>query len=105
GRDWGGRGVGVVFHPPQPARATRARQPPRSADRVLRLEVGTKAAERLILDAPVLTALAVGEREKRRPVAFAAIPERVREAVLAIEDRRGFGHPAAGPVGVLRAAM
>ena len=34
-----------------------------------------------MLDAPVLTALAGGEREKRRAVALSAIPERMREAV------------------------
>src|SRR5262249_13713587 len=98
GQELRGQVVRVVFQPPQPARATRARQPPRSADRVLRLAGGTKAAERLVFDAPVLTALAVGEREKRRPVAFAAIPERVREAVLAIEDRRFYEHPGVDPI-------
>jgi hypothetical protein len=47
----------------------------------------------LVLDAPVLTALG-GEREKRRPVALASIPERMTQAVLAIEDRRFYEHPA-----------
>src|SRR5439155_23070489 len=95
-----GKVVRVVFQPPPPARPTARRTPPRPADRVQRLEVGTKAAERLILDAPVLTALAVGEREKRRPVALTAIPERVRQAVLAIEDRRFYEHPRDDPIGI-----
>ncbi len=100
-----GQVVRVVFQQPQPARPTTRRQPPRPADRVQRLEVGTRAAERLILDAPVLTALAVGEREKRRPVALTAIPERVREAVLAIEDRRFYEHPGVDPIGIVGAAI
>src|SRR5205814_2372912 len=91
--------------PPTPAKPPARRTPPRPPDRVLRLEVGTKAAERLILDAPVLTALAVGEREKRRPVALTAIPERVREAVLAIEDRRFYEHPGVDPIGIVGAAI
>jgi len=101
-----GQVVRVVFQPTPPAKpAAPRRTPPRAPDRVLRLEVGTRAAERLILDAPVLTALAVGEREKRRPVALAAIPERVREAVLAIEDRRFYEHPGVDPIGILGAAI
>src|SRR5439155_976718 len=90
----------------QPPAGPPARRTPRGpADRVQRLEVGTKAAERLILDAPVLTALAAGEREKRRPVALTAIPERVREAVLAIEERRFFEHPGVDPIGIAGAAI
>ena len=46
-----------------------------------------------MLDAPLLTSIISGEREKRRPVALSAIPERVTQAVLAIEDRRFYDHP------------
>src|SRR6185312_8357140 len=77
----------------------------RVSDRVQRLELGTKASERLMLDAPVPTALNGGEREKRRPVALAAIPERMQQAVLSIEDRRFYEHPGVDPIGILGAAI
>jgi hypothetical protein len=67
--------VRVIFQrPPAPnAKPPARRTPLRIPDRVQGLELGAKASERVTLDAPVLTALAVGEREKRRPVALAAI--------------------------------
>ncbi len=43
------------------------------------------------LEAPMLTAFATGE--KRRYTPLASIPERMRHAVLAIEDRRFYDHP------------
>ena len=99
--------VRVVFQRPTPASARAARkpkpQPQRPADRILGLELGTKATERVTLDAPVLTSLVTGEREKRRPVALSAIPDRVVQAVLAIEDRRFYDHPGVDPIGVLGA--
>src|SRR5262249_31028773 len=53
--------VRVVFQrPPAPAvkpAAARRGPPPKPPDRVQRLELGNKASERLLLDAPVLTAL------------------------------------------------
>ena len=99
--------VRVVFQPPTPAvkTAARTRTPPRTPDRVLRLEVGARPSERLMLDAPVLTALNAGEREKRRPVALTAIPQRVQQAVLATEDRRFYEHPGVDPIGILGAAL
>src|SRR5439155_20589651 len=74
--------------------------PVRLSDRVERLELAGSASERLTLDAPVLTSLINGEREKRRPVALKAIPPRVVEAVLAIEDRRFYEHPGIDPIGM-----
>src|SRR5262249_3646986 len=62
------------------------------------------AADRFVLDPPLLTALVSGEREKRRPVALAAIPPRVIEAVLSIEDRRFYEHPGFDPIGIAGAA-
>src|SRR3954468_24846076 len=99
--------VRVVFQRPAPGvkHGSRRQPPPRPPDRVQRLELGTKASERLMLDAPVLTALNGGEREKRRPVALAAIPERVQQAVLAIEDRRFYEHPGVDPIGIVGAAI
>src|SRR5205823_4969922 len=82
--------------------AARRTAPPRPADRVLQLELATRPSERLTLDAPVLTALG-GEREKRRPVALSAIPERMVQAVLAIEDHRFYEHPGIDPIGVVGA--
>jgi penicillin-binding protein 1B len=101
-----GQVVRVVFQrvPPVDARAAARRPAPvRVPDRVQRLELGTRATERLTLDAPLLTSLVHGEREKRRPVALAAIPERMVQAVLAIEDRRFYDHPGVDPIGILGA--
>jgi penicillin-binding protein 1B len=106
-----GQAVRVIFQrppAPDPKAASRAKKPPpppRVPDRVQRLEVGKKPSERLVLDAPVLTALGGGEREKRRPVALAAIPERMRQAVLAIEDRRFYEHPGFDPIGMVGALI
>ncbi len=104
-----GQAVRVIFQrppAPDPKAAARGKKPPppRVPDRVQRLELGTKPSERLVLDAPVLTALG-GEREKRRPVALAAIPERMQQAVLAIEDRRFYEHPGFDPIGMVGAVI
>lgn len=50
-----------------------------------------KTAGELTLEAPMLTAFASGE--KRRFTPLTSIPERMRHAVLAIEDRRFYDHP------------
>jgi len=100
--------VRVVFQRPANSdvkTASRRQPPPRPPDHVQRLELGTHPSERLILDAPVLTALNGGEREKRRPVALAAIPQRMQQAVLSIEDRRFYEHPGIDPIGILGAAV
>ena len=106
GAEFKGRSVRVVFQRPTPApgkaaarRPARPATPP-PADRVLALERDSRPTERLTLDAPVLTALISGEREKRRPVALAAIPSRMTQAVLAIEDRRYYQHPGVDPIGI-----
>jgi penicillin-binding protein 1B len=108
GPEFKGQLVKVVFERPAPvaARAAAARKPPppkRPADRVLQLELGNKASERLVLDAPVLTSLISGEREKRRPVALSAIAPRMTQAVLAIEDHRFYEHPGVDPIGMMGA--
>ena len=103
-----GRAVRVIFQrpaPPRPVTKGKKAPPPRVADRVQQLEIAGKAAERVTLDAPVLTALGGGEREKRRPVALAAIPARLQEAVLAIEDRRFYEHPGFDPIGMAGAVI
>jgi penicillin-binding protein 1B len=100
-----GQIVRVVFQRPTAAdvKSAARRTPVRVPDRVQRLELGTKPSERLTLDAPLLTAIINGEREKRRPVALAAIPDRMVQAVLSIEDRRFYNHPGVDPIGVLGA--
>ena len=104
------RVVRVVFQRPvtAPAKPAARRTPPpkpKPADHVVQLELGTKPTDRLTLDAPLLTSLIGGEREKRRPVALDAIPERVVQAVLAIEDRRYYDHPGFDPIGMAGAAI
>jgi penicillin-binding protein 1B len=59
--------------------------------------------ERLTLDAPLLTALISSGREKRRDVPLSAIPQRMIQAVLAIEDHRFYDHPGIDPIGTLGA--
>jgi penicillin-binding protein 1B len=107
-RELNGKTVRVTFRAPlQPARPSDRKPPPKPprADRVQRLEIGERAAERLILDTPLLTSLITGEREKRRPVALAAIPDRVVQAVLAVEDRRYYEHPGIDPIAIIRAVF
>src|SRR5262245_56875191 len=84
GSDFANKTVRVIFQrvPPPNARGAARRPPPttRTPDRVLGLELAGQASDRVTLDAPVLTALVNGEREKRRPVALAAIPTIVTDA-------------------------
>ena len=107
GADFKGQLVRVTFQkPPAVLKASAKRTPPRKApDRVERLELGTHQSERLTLDTPVLTSLISGEREKRRPVALSAIPSRVIQAVLSIEDRRYYEHPGVDPIGIVGAVL
>jgi penicillin-binding protein 1B len=106
-----GQIVRVVFQRPDVRPKAPARKPPppppraRPADHVLGLEINGAATERLTLDAPVLTTLTVGDREKRRPVALAAIPSRLTQAVLSIEDRRFYDHPGIDPIGIVGAMV
>ena len=105
GAELKGQVVRVVFQrqpvidPRKPVR----RPPPKPSGQLIGLELGARPSERLNLDAPVLTALNSLEREKRRPVALSAIPERMVQAVLAIEDRRFYEHPGIDPIGMLGA--
>jgi penicillin-binding protein 1B len=100
----GGRAVTVSFAP-RPARA-RGAPPPKPTDRILRLDVaGDPPATDVQLDPPLLTALVSGARQKRRRVALDAIPRRMQQAVLAIEDRRFYLHPGFDPLGIARAII
>ena len=62
-----------------------------------------KPIDRVSLEAPLLAALAPGE--KRRYVPLASIPEHVRQAVLAIEDQRFYDHPGVDPIRAVGALM
>jgi penicillin-binding protein 1B len=69
--------------------------------RVSAIEVDGAAAPRVTLEPPLLTALISSGRQKRRRVALTVIPQRMIQAVLAIEDRRFYDHPG---VDVIRTA-
>src|SRR5205085_4323148 len=75
----------------------------RRGEHVVKVQLGPRAVEELTLDAPLLSSIVAGEREKRRPVALSAIQPRLIEAVLSIEDRRYYEHPGVDPIGVLGA--
>ncbi len=86
-----GRLVRVNFQQPRPA--ATAGGPVATVLRVSGIEVDDAPVPRVTLDAPLLTALISTGREKRRRVALSAIPPRMVQAVLAIEDRRFYDHP------------
>ena len=86
-----GRLVRVNFQQPRSAATPGA--PAATAVRVSGLEVDAAPVPRVTLDPPLLTALISTGREKRRRVALSAIPPRMVQAVLAIEDRRFYDHP------------
>jgi penicillin-binding protein 1B len=66
--------------------------------------VGAKGGlDRLTLDAPLITALIATGREKRRDVPLSVIPQRMIQAVLAIEDHRFYDHPGIDPIGTMGA--
>jgi penicillin-binding protein 1B len=68
--------------------------------------VGKKARiDSLLLDAPLITALVNEGREKRRDVPLAAIPPRMIQAVIAIEDRRFYDHSGVDWIGTTRAVV
>ncbi len=66
---------------------------------------GKRIADALELDPPLLTALMTAGREKRRRVALAVIPARVRQAVIAIEDQRFYSHPGVNPITTIGAVL
>jgi penicillin-binding protein 1B len=62
-----------------------------------------KTVDRLTLDPPLITALITSAREKRRDVPLASIPQRMIQAVLAIEDHRFYDHAGIDPIGIVSA--
>ena len=79
--------------PPAPRRADRQARGGRPAGR--RGRAGSADADGLV----------TGSREKRRRVPLASIPARMQQAVLAIEDRRFYGHPGIDPISVVGAVV
>jgi penicillin-binding protein 1B len=69
---------------------------------ILRIELppSKQHADRVTLDAPLITALITSGREKRRDVPLQQIPQQMVKAVLAIEDRRFYDHPGVDPIGI-----
>ena len=94
-----GKLLTISFQRPAPARrAGRGTPPPTTiSTRIEGLAVDKKPVSRVTLDAPMLTAL-IQARVKRRQVPLSALPSRVVEAVLAIEDRRYYSHPGVDPI-------
>jgi penicillin-binding protein 1B len=65
--------------------------------------VGGGAVDRLSLEAPLLAALAAGE--KRRYVPLGSIPPDMVHAVISIEDKRFFEHPGVDPIRAIGAIV
>jgi len=83
-----------------------ASPPPGGLDRLERLDVvGGGPRESLTLEAPLLTSLMSGDREKRRQVRLGQIPPHVVNAVLSIEDRRFYEHPGVDPIRMVGALV
>ncbi len=74
---------------------------------LLRIELPSKrqTIDSMAFDAPLITALVGEGREKRRDVPITAIPQRMVQAVVAIEDRRFYEHPGVDPIGTARAVF
>ncbi|MDP2389079.1 MAG: PBP1A family penicillin-binding protein, partial [Acidobacteriota bacterium] len=102
--DQAGKPLTVSF-PEPPVLKKKSATPPPVAQRIARLQVAARAVDRVTLDAPLLTGLMTGTREKRRRVALDAIPARMQEAVLAIEDRRFYYHPGIDPIRIVGALV
>jgi penicillin-binding protein 1B len=94
----------ISFPEPAPLPKRKgAKPPPPPPQRVVRIQSAGKSLDDVMLDAPLLTGMMTGTREKRRRVALDAIPPRMQEAVLAIEDRRFYYHPGVDPIRIIGA--
>ncbi len=105
GGDQAGKTVTVWFPEPPVMKKKAAKPPPLPPQRISKIQAQSKTLERVTLDAPLLTAMMTGSREKRRRVALETIPPRMQEAVLAIEDRRFYYHPGVDPIRMVGAAF
>lgn len=109
GGDQSGKVVRVTFpqtRPPRKVTKGPALPPaPTVGHRIERVIVAKRDVARVTLDAPMLTALVTGAREKRRRVSLSAIPPRMQQAVLAIEDHRFYAHPGLDPISLAGAII
>jgi penicillin-binding protein 1B len=106
--DLAGRPVRVEFAAAAVARASTAAADPPGAPgrhRIERIDVGGRTVSSVELDPPLLSGLVTGTRERRRRVPLEAIPLRMRQAVLAIEDRRFYAHPGIDPISLVGAVV
>ena len=104
GGDQSGKPVRIAFSNPAVVKtAQRAR--PRTSDRILRIEASGRGVDNVTLDPPMLSGLVTGTRERRRRVPLDAIPQRMQQAVLAIEDRRFYMHPGIDPISLAAAIV
>jgi penicillin-binding protein 1B len=104
GGELAGKTIKITF----PAgRATRQNPNPAGGRGIQALEVvGQGRTDVVRLDPPLLTSLmAAGSREKRRHVPLSTIPERMQQAVLAIEDQSFYSHPGVNPFRTISAAI
>jgi penicillin-binding protein 1B len=85
--------------------ARDALPPVRSRNRIERITAAGRAIDSVTLDTPMLSGLVTGTRERRRRVPLEAIPQRMQQAVLAIEDRRFYGHPGIDPISLVSAVV
>jgi len=105
GGEQAGKVVTVSFPEPPVVRKKTVTPPPPPPQRIVKMLAQATAIEHVTLDAPLLTAMMTGSREKRRRVALEAIPARMKEAVLAIEDRRFYYHPGIDPIRMVGAVF
>ena len=103
--DQAGRIVTVSFPEPPVVKKKSAKPAPLPPQRITKIQAANRNLERVTLDAPLLTAMMTGSREKRRRVALEAIPARMQEAVLSIEDRRFYYHPGVDPIRMIGALL
>jgi penicillin-binding protein 1B len=96
--DHKGRTVRLVFAPPSKAAAAKGAEP--SGVTRIELPPTKNTVDRVRLDAPLITALVTTAREKRRDVPLQAIPTKMVQAVLAIEDHRFYDHAGIDPIGI-----
>jgi penicillin-binding protein 1B len=104
GGELAGKTIKVTF---PPGRITRTNPNPVGGRGIQSLEiVGQGRTDVIQLDPPLLTSLMTsGAREKRRHVPLATIPERMQQAVLAIEDQSFYSHPGVNPLRTIAAAI
>jgi penicillin-binding protein 1B len=99
-----GTTVVVSFQRAAARRQGRTAAPPTISNRVESIVTGKQSVPRVTLDAPMLTAL-IQARVKRRQVPLAALPTRMVDAVLAIEDQRYYSHPGVDPIRIVGAVF